>query len=184
MKEFNCPIGMLITQDESGDYVPFLVKVRDKEIIWDMDKYTDETVNAINNIGADIVTINDPLPSYRVLKDGWIIMSYYDGTIEAHKEIKFNDSSVVFNSLKPTNDMVSTKIVLPFKVGEFPSINVTMNAANEEMYLVNQTISVNKTDFGNISGFDIILTKIDGTQLNNYLSSSVYVSIKGKIAYE
>ena len=64
-----------------------------------MDKYTDETVNAINNIGADVVTINDPLPSYRVLKDGWIIMSYYDGTIEAHKEIKFNDSSSLINQI-------------------------------------------------------------------------------------
>lgn len=184
MADYNCPVGMLVTQDEYGDYVPFLMQVRDKEIIWDMDMFSEETFNAINNMNADVVAAKYPLPSYTLIKNGWIISVEYDGTIEARKEIKFNDSELVFTYLKPTNDVLSTRIDLPFRIGEFPAINTTFNAGNEDMYSINQKISIIKTDFGNISGFNIILQNPDGNSIDNYTSSSVFISIKGKIAYE
>ena len=34
MENFSCPTGFLIAQDEEGNYVPFLIKVRDNEILW------------------------------------------------------------------------------------------------------------------------------------------------------
>lgn len=184
MADFDCPVGMFITQDESGDYVPFLLQVRDKEIIWDMDKFSIETVNAINNMKPDVVSINYPLPSYRILKDGWNIVAHYDGTIEAQKEIKFNDSALTFTSLKPTNDVYRTTIELPFKLGEFSTVNTTFNASNDNMLEVEQSITIIRTDFGNISGFHINLISLTGSEITNFSSASVYVSIKGKIAYE
>lgn len=105
-----CSSGWILSHDPvHGNYVPFFVKVRDKDIVWDSDNLPVDfqrlTASAESNISYNY-------PAYEVIykKSGWRIVLKSDYTYEATKDIpiKTNSTLVSVNELK-------VKVELPIR---------------------------------------------------------------------
>ena len=98
MENFSCPTGFLIAQDEEGNYVPFLVKVRDQEILWNNSEsnFSKEFLEKLKELGCNNIIENPPSPSYSFELDGWNGKIESDGTISAVREYRFTEIEEFF----------------------------------------------------------------------------------------
>lgn len=78
-RTYECDTGFLITQDEEGNYLPFLLKVLARNIIWSSsgsssieDALLDEDfINLLRIAGVNRIIQINPTPSYRFEYKGW-----------------------------------------------------------------------------------------------------------------
>ena len=98
MENFSCPSGFLIAQDEQGNYVPFFVRVRESEIIWNNGEhnFSEEFLDKLKDMGCTNIIQTPPSPSYSFELDGWNGMIETDGRISAVKEFRFESIEEFF----------------------------------------------------------------------------------------
>jgi len=73
---YECNTGVLVTKDEEGNYLPFLLRVRAKEILWggntsDSVLLDDDFLEQLRNLGVTDFKQVNPVPSYKFKLDGW-----------------------------------------------------------------------------------------------------------------
>lgn len=105
-----CSSGWILSHDAvHGNYVPFFVKVRDKDIVWDPDNMPRD-LNALT--ASSEVTVQYNYPSYEWIykKDGWRINLKSDYTYEATKNIPIKTNSTLLN----VNEL-QVKVTLPIR---------------------------------------------------------------------
>lgn len=132
--DFECKKGWIITLDKDGNYVPFFIKVREKDILWtnsniSMDDIKLDLVRDLNKgdyktayVESDIINPSQIL----VMKvDGWIYKIKPDYTFEANKtvlEIPHTNWIPEYKSVSTGNSKenylvkLSYNLKLPFKV--------------------------------------------------------------------
>lgn len=140
MENYNCPTGFLIAQDEQGNYVPFLIKVRDKELLWtnDSSNFNDDFLNKLKEYGCTNIIQSNPSPSYSFELDGWSVKIENGADITAVREFRFREIEEFFtlreedNSISPGKKYYTTSISFPLTLlrkGLFISttLNTTLN---------------------------------------------------------
>ena len=132
--DFECKKGWIITLDKNGNYVPFFIKVREKDILWtnsntSMNDIKLSLVRDLNKgdykttyVESDIVNPSQIL----VMKiDGWVYKIKPDYTFEANKtllEIPFTDWKSTYKSVSKGSNKenylvkLSYDFKLPFNV--------------------------------------------------------------------
>lgn len=84
---YTCKRGWLITMDEEGGYLPFFVKVRHEDIIWDnQQEYENfkKIINRLNKFGYNFdSTYIDPKLQLQVKINGWTYYINSDGSFHA-----------------------------------------------------------------------------------------------------
>lgn len=93
---FKVPKGCLVVpKDDGSGYLPFLVNVREEDIIWSKKNKKIESVidKFLFETGGELYTIN-PGTSYKMEKDGWSCEICTDGSVVATKTMKIDDSFV------------------------------------------------------------------------------------------
>lgn len=188
--------GMLIEQLEDGRYVPFFLKVRDSDIIWN-DK-TPETIDKAIGLFNE-KTSYQPTTYIQSEINGWICKFNSDLSCEFIKEVYITKDF----TLSKFNTMLSGTIALPARIdadrGFFPSI--VANCTENELATANISIVKNMTSNTTLDPLTGIISVVDSyvdsftINLNNpfyrfhenfasmpqYTDSFFYVTIRGNL---
>ena len=200
MGKVKVPKGSVIVQKEDGrGYVPFLISVRDEDIIWGklnppienvIDKFLSESSGEMNAIY--------PGKRYRIESDGWTCEINSDGSAIATKKIVI-DSTFSFSD-DTHKCLRSTDIPLPvlFLYGREFNIQVTKCSYNNQISCSAINVPLGGTTLwecigtdGNMrtyTGYKSIITEIHSpvdrfsdTIINDANGSYLFVMIKGFI---
>jgi len=79
--KYACDTGFLITKDDNGNYLPFLLKIRAADIIWSSNGssdasdalLTEEFLEWLKGLGVEDITQINPTPSYRFEFNEWSV---------------------------------------------------------------------------------------------------------------
>lgn len=187
------PSGWLITMQEDGRYVPFFVKVREKDLVWS-ETIPEEISDAIGIYNEG--TLVNP-KSYVISEiNGWECKFYGDLTCELKKEI-FIDK---FFQLTNFDSVLTGTIKLPVKInskkGFFPC--VVSSCLQDELLSANVSVKKDITIKGDSGSdgeiivtdeytetFKLILSNQvyrfhkNFSEMGSYTGSSFYVTIRG-----
>lgn len=132
MANRECPKGFILVPSESdGEYVPFFMQVRDKDIIWDEGSIP----NNISNIAKKDCEESEliyPMYAYSAYEDGWSVMLYPNKYYEATKTFNLQKSCRFISQ-----NIMEVIIKLPFP---------TINEANQPINLQIQKVTTKNLD--------------------------------------
>lgn len=125
-----CNRGFIVVPSETdGKLVPYFIKVRDKDIIWDEDHIQEPNLINISKHGEDR-DLQYPVIRWSFTKDGWDIELYSNGQIKMRKCVDIS-SRLEFVSEYELN----STITLPINIIDNDKINVqvTNNGSNKSI---------------------------------------------------
>ena len=71
MADRKCPKGWILTPSETdGEYVPFFVNVRDKDIHWDENNLDQTLKNIVESSKSDDIQLQYPMYQFKWLESG------------------------------------------------------------------------------------------------------------------
>lgn len=193
------PRGFIIEPDETGEhYVPYLVRVRDADILWAQEKNIRTILSSYVSATKKfkIVPVN-PGTSYHVEKDGWMCEIRSDGFTTISRDIQFTSA---FRFTENNNQSITyTDLPLPMLFLKNHNFNVqaTMSAFADEL----KTASINVTPNNSvkykalvngsvIEGYSILnlevispIYRIPSNFVSVFNGSKVYIKVSGYIPY-
>ena len=188
MAKYKCPKGFLISQNEQGDYLPFFIYTREKDIQWEENEIDDN--NFINGHTVSLREVNEETikryirtETVDLYHDGWYIKVYNDLTYDAYKRLNFNDLTI-------TDDKVSLykKVDLPFYSNKFGiNIQTTVDVKtndNSLVFLHSQTEGMESDTMARAKNFTVRVynqTLEPFTDRSNFKNSAVCIYIHGNI---
>ena len=90
-KTYECDTGIILTQDENGQYLPFIMKTRTQDTIYPNSNFTDEFLKKLLELGCTEIEKFYPSPSYHFNLDSWNCKLTDGKHLVASKEIHIND---------------------------------------------------------------------------------------------
>ena len=144
MAKRKVPRGFLVTQAQNpkDGYVPFLINVREEEIIWNDKK---EIIPFINQfVKGEQIIKEDVTPGYdyRIIKDGWACEIKPDGLITASKSIRIDET---FDVVGEGQHLLRREhIMLPCLVfaNQFLNIQVTTCSTNSAIAFAKANVAL------------------------------------------
>ena len=176
-----CPSGWILSHDPiHGNYVPFFVKVRDKDIVWDPENMPKD-LNTLTASSESVVKYNYPAFEWIYKKNGWRINLRSDYTYEATKNIPIKSNA----TLASVNELI-VKVELPIKTKNNDTLYVDlMKKCTNNTIISSTTNLVVPTD--NILDFVNIKLYSNGGFNSNYATSPDYdnqylqVKVRGEV---
>ena len=146
-KTYECDTGIILTQDENGQYLPFIMKTRTQDTIYPNSNFTDEFLKKLLELGCTEIEKFYPSPSYHFNLDSWNCKLTDGKHLVASKEIHINNIDDEFelretieaiyyeeNILRFERRFYNKSISLPFTFErEGFSIDATLNAFSNEI---------------------------------------------------
>ena len=198
------PRGFLVTQrkDEAGNYIPFLVKVREEDIIWKDHK--DSTFARIMESFPDSANGNDKIVplhfGYRTVKNGWFCEIAQDGLATLTKAIPFDNGFTINES---NTILTCEQVKLPFLLinDDAFHIQLTKNSLCDEITLADLNVVKNATttwqyNYGGknktFTGYDNFKLQVvsplykfhsDFSSRDNYKNSKLFILVRGYLPY-
>lgn len=170
--DFECKKGWIITLDKNGNYVPFFIKVREKDILWtnsntSMDDIKLGLIRDLNKgeyktayVESSIINPSQIL----VMKvDGWTYKIKPDYTFEANKnllEIPYTSWNPIYKSVSKGNNKenylvkLTYDIKLPFKA-KTENIDLHYNLLHSEP-LCNHSLLFHNNSYHNNQNNDTL----------------------------
>lgn len=180
--EHICRVGFIMSQDPADNsYVPFFIKVREKDIIYDGSSLPDFLLD-LSKLGKDI-ELERPTAKICFTVDDWRVTASSDSSYEATKRLSITNGKFTVNEEDDT-EMVSN-VILPFITKNDGSFHVqcTITAAIDDVALAN--INVEISDEYEIDRFKIKLRNLiyhfdrNFEKVSGYINSSIYVTVAG-----
>ena len=116
---YTCKRGWLISIDEEGGYLPFFLKVRNEDIVWDNEKENrmfKVILGKLQRIGYNYESeYIDPRLQLKVKSDGWIYHIDSDGSFNATYVGKIKPSNVIL-SRDSKGQIVSADFYVPLPI--------------------------------------------------------------------
>lgn len=143
MSNVTCKKGFILSNNGDGDYTPFFVQVREKDIIWDERLYKNDLVD-IANTGSN-KQFYPTMAYWKFDKDDWKITLRGDGYFTASKKLTLNDFTA---PSEPSEYLFSKTISLPFSViddSEF-RLHFEKRTIQYSLELANALLRINKYD--------------------------------------
>ena len=172
-----CKKGFILTMNEEGDYLPFFLKVRDKDIIWDPSNLPSNLRTAAE--AGDETIMSYPLTKWVYKTDTWNVSLFSDGTYEATSvlaiaDFTFPSSTSGSSSEDKVQNKITKEITLPFTT-DIESLNgffvgLTIQSDND----IISASTVGYRPFANASSSSIYgETTYYGNKLTVYLYNGV-----------
>ena len=176
-----CSSGWILTHDPvHGNYVPFFVKVRDKDIVWDPDNMPKD-LSRLTAAAESNITYNYPAFEWIYKKSGWRINLRSDYTYEATKDIPIKGNSTLVN----VNEL-KVKIDLPIKTKNTDTlfVDVMKKCTNRVIIGATTNLIVGTTDV--LTEVHISLNSTGGFSSNfatspDYDNQFLQVKVRGDI---
>ena len=116
MKNRECLKGWMVAPSPTdGEYVPFFIYVRDKDIIWDPETITNNFSNYLKE-KADNVELHYPMNEWKFQMEGWTVVVHQDGSYHGYKKINIQDVSEYVS-----HNTIKSDIVLPLPLTITPT---------------------------------------------------------------
>lgn len=146
-KYYTCNKGMLVTKDTEGNYLPFFINTRSKDISYSNNNFDDEFLNDLMNMGCTEIEKYYPSPTYFFDYLGWHIELNHERNIIATKELKLDNFGEIFtlrntidgiyyeeNVLRFQRQFFDATINFPFKMKRHGiNISTVLNAMEDDM---------------------------------------------------
>lgn len=184
---YNCKRGIIICQDDKGNYVPFLLKVRGKDIVWGTQPQGVVTT-ALNNFNAN--NFRDFIPAVKKKFDysRWIVTTEDNSDIYTC-QIKLTIGSNDFR-IGDDNTDIYTTLELPIQIKDNDELSVyyTLRGANEQIATcqINTEYELSKKTgyirYVKIHLRNLIYSFHNGFKnIDSYRNSHIYLRISGSI---
>lgn len=146
-KYYTCNKGLLVTKDEDGNYLPFFINTRSKDISYSNSNFDDKFLNDLINMGCTEIEKYYPTPTYFFDYLGWHIELNHEKNIIATKELKLDNFADIFtlkntidgiyyeeNVLRFQRQFFDANINFPFRMKRHGiSISTVLNAMEDDM---------------------------------------------------
>lgn len=160
---YTCKRGWLITMDDEGGYLPFFVKVRHEDIIWDnQQEYSvfENLINRLNRFGYNYQSAYlDPKLQLEIKADGWIYHINSDSTFRA-TYVGIADTSSMRINRNADNYIVSADFYIPIPI---------------------KVLSAETLILGNLEPIGTSILQFTGGRRNSDTTSAEYDSVDIKI---
>lgn len=194
--KYKCKKGWIITSDKDGNYTPFFVNVRSKDIVWDQSSITSVLRKFYGKDNFDIVEMRTFLPgvteNFKI--NGWDInVNLGTRLIQFKKEISIAES---FDFVK-SNDLSEIHYFLTLPVPIISDadflVSHTINGKNKQVNLSMINVETVETDQSSLTRMayhiDIKLTNLfylfhdNFKNMTEYKESFIYLDITGRNRY-
>lgn len=181
MADIVCPSGWLLAQDEmDGRYVPYFVKVRDKDIIYDVDNIPIE-LTRLSKQGTDIVY---NYPAYEIVYtfENWRVRIKSDYTYEATKNIDIHTNGTLKNI-----NQIDVNVKLPIITKNNNNINITFIKKCNAMDMMTANINLTVDTLEKINNVTLNMFSTRGFR-SDFSTNPIYdnqfiqVCVKGDIS--
>ena len=172
---YACPTGFLIKNNGDGKFVPFFVKVRSQDIIWDpKDKHSGGGGSGSASTGGGNIQ------KYGIWTVNLVSSNYYDGTAQ----IPINTKR--FSVDEDDKSMMSGDVELPFTISDKNSFFVTgsLYARNINLRTASVSFAPNEAS-GGISSVKVTIQSLaypferNWAGRSDYTSSRLYIRVSG-----
>lgn len=179
MAEHICRKGWIMAPSpEDGDYVPFFVQVRDKDIVWD-EETLPKALNDLSLLGTERQLFY-PVYQWKFKINGWVVTLNQDATYTATRKINVAEE---FASLSDGVDLY-TNLNLPFITYIDDNFSVQATKMSNEKDVMDANISVGYDWISSVSMITVSLRNQLGMKIGEYTESAVCVTITGKVVLE
>jgi len=146
-KYYTCNKGLLVTKDEDGNYLPFFINTRSKDITYSNSNFDDNFLKDLIDMGCTEIEKYYPTPTYFFDYLGWHIELNHEKNIIATKELKLDNFGDIFtlkntidgiyyeeNILRFQRQFFDANINFPFRMKRHGiSISTVLNAMEDDM---------------------------------------------------
>ena len=141
MADRECSRGWILSPSKTdGEYVPFFVLVRDKDIIWDED-HLPEKLRNLTEAGTDVI-LDIPMYQWRCKIGNWDVTLNQDGTYRATQYMNVQDNGSFIDS-----NTILLHLNLPFETNNDSKLFVnTLSCATVTDIKTAHTNMVKPTD--------------------------------------
>ena len=176
-----CSTGWILTHDPvHGNYVPFFVKVRDKDIVWDVENMPKD-LSRLTASAESSITYNYPAYEWIYKKAGWRINLKSDYTYEATKNIPIKENATLAN----VNEM-KVRVNLPINMKNDDTVFVDIMKKCTNRTIIGSTTNLEIPNEKTLSYLNIGLFSSGGFN-SNFSTSSDYdnqflqVRVRGEV---
>lgn len=183
MADRECLKGWILAPSPTdGENVPFFVKVRDKDIVWDIDNFPEELKDLLTQGEDNFVVV--PSSYWKLKVKGWNVELHADGSYVAKKKINIGEN---FISNEIASSFIYYNLELPFDTLVDDELFIT-NTIKTDMPNIGQSFVVHK-EIEDESFTNINLNIINATynfptnfrETHIFDKSYVYIKIEGNI---
>lgn len=173
-----CGKGWLITPSETdGEYVPFFLQVRDKDIIWDVRNLNEDFRNLLRDTYNDLV-INYPYYNANFVRNNWVGHFNEDLRYSATKTLNVRNNGV----LSEDNKTITFSVELPF-VTSNDDFNVQLTKNVDTLDIMQSILYKKASNDEGITTIEIELYNMISVfgPLSNYNNDEIYIQVSGRI---
>lgn len=185
MAKRECPVGWLLTPSSTdGEYVPFFIKVRDCDIVWNKNTLPNDIITFINQkINSDVNTYY-PMTEFKCIVGMWNVTLYQDFSYKATARLPIQQY-VKSN----TTNKITMEVNLPFRTNNDKtlSFNSNISAYNIDMVGSNTNIIVNEVSSDQVDSLNIELYSglypfsDNVINLTEYKNDCVVITVNGVV---
>ena len=175
-----CGKGFLVSQSKTdGKYVPFFIKVRDKDIIYKESNLIDAIeARSASRTGSNVDVLY-PAVQWMFDKDNFKIAMNRDASFTGYARLSIKD--LIKSS---SNTKLKLQINLPFTVkSESFNIQITANSNKDE--IAGSSISINSIGAGSLDNVNVTMTNninFFSNTSNDYINDYIFVNIYGVLS--
>lgn len=171
---YTCKKGWILSLDENGNYVPFFIKTRSKDINWDIDKNFYKSIKKLitNNEMHYTFKMNIPEAELKIIIDDWDFRILSDFSFKASKSININHKKF---------KQEYTKFIDPNTQEEIETISA-LNADIQLPFLIQKSNSIILYNYFSDNYEPIIKSDLRFTNKKNTENNDIYDTISLKLS--
>jgi hypothetical protein len=181
-----CQVGWMVAPSPTdGEYVPFFVKVRDKDIIWDENTITRNFASYLSKYASD-VTLHYPMNEWKCTIDGWVVTVYQDGTYHARKKVNIQKNARSITDFRK----IYLPVKLPLTTFNDDKLGVSITSAVTANDLLTSFTNFRLSDDKKIDNIEVELTAMGNSYYDDFFNNVIYANqylfiiVEGTIALD
>lgn len=183
MSNYECQKGWILAPSlNGGDYVPFFINVRDKDIVWDDDNLSPE-LKRLANLGTDkkiIFTDSKWIFEYK----NWMIELFNTGKYNAKRKINISEE---FDDSTMTSTEIKAIIDLPFETVNDENFTAFITKSSSNIRIKSSMSGINNITDDIFTNIEVFLFNqqynfpTDFKQTNVFDDSYLFINIEGNV---
>lgn len=186
MKNRECLKGWMVAPSPTdGEYVPFFIYVRDKDIVWDPETLTNNFSDYLKR-KADNVELHYPMNEWKFQINDWTVVVHQDGTYHGYKKVNIQDVSDYINHNTIKSDI---NLPLPTINDAYFNINTQLNVKTPELSMSIQNVimledkTFNKIEIESRTVGGVLFSE-DFKASGLYKNEFMFITVDGNIDFE
>ena len=177
MANVDVPRGFLVVPQEDGKQVPFLIKVRNDDVIWTKNELIEKSVSEITGDEYKEFTLINPGATYRLVKNDWSCEIQSDGFTTMTKQFKIDGNFDFYSN----SNGVSNHTILESLQIDLPLFVVMGSYMNAQSTIIQLTPNVDFTNTTISNGKIAVLSSPDS--ITNALLSSELLAAVSSVSF-